>query len=58
MTSWAAIIAVLRTLITGWYWDERPVPRLRPAVGGVAGGGAGALLSGGLYVIFRRKDWL
>ena len=57
VTSWAAIIAV-PTLITGWYGQNIPYP----GSGETWGVGASAALalgvSGGLFVLFRRRGWL
>ncbi len=57
VTSWAAIIAV-PTLITGWYGMNVPYPGFARQWGAWLAAALVILLSGGLYVIFRRKDWL
>jgi magnesium transporter len=57
VTSWAAIIAV-PTAITGWYGQNVPYP----GFGKTSGLIATAVLCGGmaigLFILFRRKDWL
>jgi magnesium transporter len=57
VTSWAAIIAV-PTAITGWYGQNVPYP----GFGKTSGLIAAAVLCGGmaigLFILFRRKDWL
>jgi magnesium transporter len=57
VTSWAAIIAV-PTLITGWYGMNVPYPGFAQRWGAWLAAALVVMLSGGLYVIFRRKDWL
>ena len=57
VTSWAAIIAV-PTLITGWYGMNVPYPGFAQRWGVWLAAALVIVLSGGLYVIFRRKDWL
>ena len=57
VTSWAAIIAV-PTLITGWYGMNVPYPGFGQAWAAWAAAALVVVLSGGLFVIFRRKDWL
>lgn len=57
VTSWAAIIAV-PTLITGYYGMNVPYPGSGETSGVVASSLLALLLSGGLYVLFRRNDWL
>jgi magnesium transporter len=57
VTSWAAIIAV-PTAITGWYGQNVPYPGFGKTSGLIA---TTILIVGfavGLYVLFRRKDWL
>jgi magnesium transporter len=57
VTSWAAIIAV-PTAITGWYGQNVPYPGFGKTSGLIA---TSLLIVGfavGLYVLFRRKDWL
>ena len=57
VTSWAAIIAV-PTLITGWYGMNVPYPGLGDTWGVVAAAVLIVVLSGVLYLVFRRKGWL
>jgi magnesium transporter len=57
VTSWAAIIAV-PTGITGFYGQNVPYPGFSDENGFVASSILIALLSGSLYFVFKRKDWL
>lgn len=57
VTSWAAIIAV-PTLITGFYGMNVPYPGFAEAWGAWAASALTLSLSGALYVLFRRNDWL
>jgi magnesium transporter len=57
VTSWAAIIAV-PTLITGWYGMNVPYPGFARHVGVVVASVLMIFGSAGLYVLFKRKDWL
>jgi magnesium transporter len=57
VTSWAAIIAV-PTLITGWFGMNVPYPGSGTPSGVVASGALIVVLSGLLYLLFRRRDWL
>lgn len=57
VTSWAAIVAV-PTLITGFYGMNVPYPGFARHSGVVASVVLMAGLSGLLYVLFRRRDWL
>lgn len=57
VTSWAAIIAV-PTAVTGFYGQNVPYPGFGHAAGFWASTGIMIFLSGMLYIIFRRKDWL
>ena len=57
VTSWAAIIAV-PTLITGWYGMNVPYPGFGQPWGVWAAAALVVFISGGLYAIFRRKEWL
>lgn len=57
VTSWAAIIAV-PTLITGYYGMNVPYPGSGETSGAIASTALAFLLSGGLYVLFRRNEWL
>ena len=57
VTSWAAIIAV-PTLITGWYGMNVPYPGSGRAWGVILAALLVVGLSGGLYLAFKRRDWL
>ncbi len=57
VTSWAAIIAV-PTAITGFYGQNLPYPGFGRDSGLVASSLLIVVISVGLYVAFRRKDWL
>jgi magnesium transporter len=57
VTSWAAIIAV-PTLITGYYGMNVPYPGFAQDWGAWAATLLAVLLSGTLYLTFKRKDWL
>jgi magnesium transporter len=57
VTSWAAIIAV-PTLITGYYGMNVPYPGSGDVWGVVTSTALSLLLSGGLYFLFRRNEWL
>ena len=57
VTSWAAIIAV-PTLISGFYGMNVPYPGFADRNGAWTSAVLMVLLSGGLFVTFRRKDWL
>ncbi len=57
VTSWAAIIAV-PTAITGWYGQNVPYPGFGKTSGLIASMALIVGLAVGLYVLFRRKDWL
>jgi magnesium transporter len=57
VSSWAAIIAV-PTLITGWYGMNVPYPGSQEQIGVVVATALMGLLSVGLYVLFKRRDWL
>ena len=57
VTSWAAIIAV-PTAITGFYGQNLPYPGFAHESGFVTSSGLMIALSGGLYLAFKRKDWL
>jgi magnesium transporter len=57
VTSWAAIIAV-PTAITGWYGQNLPYPGFADRSGLVASVVLIVGVSGGLYLTFKRKDWL
>jgi magnesium transporter len=57
VTSWAAIIAV-PTAITGYYGQNVPYPGFGKFWGFVVSTSVTAALSIGLYISFRRRDWL
>ena len=57
VTSWAAIIAV-PTLITGYFGMNVPFPGAGEPAGVVASTALTVGLSGALYFLFRRRDWL
>jgi magnesium transporter len=57
VTSWAAIIAV-PTLITGYYGMNVPYPGFGSHWGVLASALIMIVGVGGLYLIFRRRDWL
>jgi magnesium transporter len=57
VTSWAAIIAV-PTLITGFYGMNVPYPGFARHSGVIMSIVLIIVMSGGLYVVFKAKDWL
>jgi magnesium transporter len=57
VTSWAAIIAV-PTAVTGWYGMNVPYPGFGRPAGAVTSTVLIVILSGGLYLLFKRLDWL
>lgn len=57
VTSWAAIIAV-PTLVTGYYGMNVPYPGAGSDSGVAVSAVLIAALSAGLYVLFRRREWL
>ena len=57
VTSWAAIIAV-PTLITGYYGMNVPYPGLNRTWGVIAAAVLIVVCSGGLYLSFKKRDWL
>jgi magnesium transporter len=57
VTSWAAIIAV-PTLVTGYYGMNVPYPGFGHDWGVYASLALMVLASLGLYILFRRRDWL
>ena len=57
VTSWAAIIAV-PTAITGFYGQNVPYPGFSRTSGFYASTLVIIALSGLLYILFKRKDWL
>ena len=57
LAAWAAIIAV-PTAVTGWFGQNVPYPGFADALGLWESAGLITVLSVGLYVVFRRRDWL
>lgn len=57
VTGWAAIIAV-PTAITGFYGQNIPYPGVDQPWGFWVSTAAIVVFSAGLYVLFKRKDWL
>jgi magnesium transporter len=57
VTGWAAIIAV-PTAITGFYGQNLPYPGAEQMWGFWVSTGVVLTISGGLYVLFRHRDWL
>ena len=57
VTSWAAIIAV-PTAITGFYGQNVPFPGFAAEHGFITSCALIVVLSGILYVVFRKKGWL
>ncbi len=57
VTSWAAIIAV-PTAITGFYGQNVPYPGFALHWGFWFSTALIVVMSGGLYIAFRRRDWL
>jgi magnesium transporter len=57
VTSWAAIIAV-PTAVTGFYGQNVPYPGFSNAGGFWTSTGLIVVLSLGLYLAFRRRDWI
>ena len=57
VTSWAAIVAV-PTAVTGFYGMNVPYPGFAQHSGFVASVVLLVVLSGGLYLLFKRLDWL
>jgi magnesium transporter len=57
VTSWAAIIAV-PTAITGFYGQNVPYPGYGQASGFWASTALILVVGGGLYALFKRRDWL
>jgi magnesium transporter len=57
LTGWAAIIAV-PTAVTGWYGQNVPYPGFQQAAGVVGSALIIVVVSGLLYVVFKRKGWL
>lgn len=57
VSSWAAIIAV-PALITGYYGMNVPYPGFARHSGYVVSSVLMLLISGGLFILFRRREWL
>ncbi|MEP7019119.1 MAG: magnesium transporter CorA family protein [Pseudonocardiales bacterium] len=57
LTSWAAIIAV-PTAITGYFGQNVPYPGFSQTWGFELSLASIILVAGGLYLLFKRKDWL
>ena len=57
LTAWAAIIAV-PTAVTGFYGQNIPYPGFGTRWGYVTSLTLIVVIAGGLYAIFRRKDWI
>jgi magnesium transporter len=57
LTAWAAIIAV-PTAITGFYGQNVPYPGFGQSWGFWTSLSITIVIAGGLYTIFRRKDWI
>jgi magnesium transporter len=57
LTGWAAIIAV-PTAVTGWYGQNVPYPGFQDTVGVVASALIIIVISGLLYVAFKRRGWI
>jgi magnesium transporter len=57
VTSWAAIIAV-PTAVTGYYGMNVPYPGFGKPLGVFTSAALIVILSGGLYLLFKRLDWL
>jgi magnesium transporter len=57
VTSWAAIIAV-PTLITGYYGMNVPYPTSGQTSGVLLSAALMIVMALGLYIIFKKKDWL
>ena len=57
LTAWAAIIAV-PTAVTGWFGQNVPYPGFQQPLGLWLSAGIILAAAVGLYVTFKRKDWL
>jgi magnesium transporter len=57
VSSWAAIIAV-PALITGYYGMNVPLSGFGPHLGVVASTALMVVACAGLFLLFRRNDWL
>jgi magnesium transporter len=58
VTSWAAAIIARPTAVIGFYGMNVPYPGFVQHSGFVASVVLVVVLSGGLYLLFRRLDWL
>jgi len=57
LTGWAAIIAV-PTAVTGWYGMNVPYPGFQNTIGVMSSAAIIIILSGLLYIVFKRKSWI
>ena len=57
VTSWAAVIAV-PTAVTGFYGQNVPYPGFGHWSGFVVSTAVMVLLSAGLFLTFKRRDWI
>ncbi len=57
LTAWAAIIAV-PTAVTGWFGQNIPYPGFQEPLGLWLATGTISILALGLYLLFRRLDWI
>lgn len=57
VSSWAAIIAV-PALVTGYYGMNVPYPGSGLPSGVITSTALIGILSFGLYILFRKRDWL
>jgi magnesium transporter len=57
LTAWAAIIAV-PTAVTGWFGQNIPYPGFGQPTGLIASTVLIVGIAAGLYVTFKRKDWI
>jgi magnesium transporter len=57
LAAWAAIIAV-PTAVTGWFGQNLPYPGYNTGLGVVLSTGLIVVGAVGLYLLFRRVDWL
>jgi magnesium transporter len=57
LTGWAAIIAV-PTAVTGWFGQNIPYPGFGRDSGLYGSAAVIIVMSGGLYILFKRRGWL
>jgi magnesium transporter len=57
LTAWAAILAVT-TAVTGFYGQNVPYPGYSAVWGFWVSAASIVVVSGGLYALFKRRDWL